>query len=388
MLIPIKFNNDINTTSNKTATVQAMVLRENKTTRISYIPKIIDKGDDWSNSVSGCFIAQRKGPNESWDDIDGISLSNLKKGEWTKFELHSSDLLNALNYSEELKKMCMQEKSLYKIHNKQILILDENVDKEEIKTLVGMIDNSEYSIDIIKDILKNNDNWKDIIAFLYQDDNKDRFLDAIQSLKSENKNELFNILNLSRINPKIIKENLSNSQEEFWQKLFNDNPQFIYCIIPSMMQIIGSKAFVGGKNINNKGGSIADFIFNSNIKNVSIIEIKTPTTPLLGSQYRDNVYCPSKDLTAAIIQVKEQKDTFLKEYNSFRSKYMDENKELYAFDPKCYLIIGSTDGMDAVKIKSLNLYRNELRNVEIITFNELYKKLEIIYKTLGGNSNV
>ena len=87
MKIPLKIYKDINTTSPKTAEVQAMVLRENTKTRIVYIPEIVNKDKNWENSIRGCFVAQRKGQNDLWENIEGISLSKLKKGEWTKFSL-------------------------------------------------------------------------------------------------------------------------------------------------------------------------------------------------------------------------------------------------------------------------------------------------------------
>ena len=81
MLKPFKVHKDINTTSPMTAEVQAMVLRENTKTRIVYIPEIVDKDENWENSIRGCIVAQRKGPNDLWENIDGVSLSKLKKGE-------------------------------------------------------------------------------------------------------------------------------------------------------------------------------------------------------------------------------------------------------------------------------------------------------------------
>jgi hypothetical protein len=96
-----KINFDIMTTSNKTALVQAIVLRENQNFRITYIPQITDRDDGWNESVSGCFLAQRKGSNDSWEDYGTINLSKLKKGEWTKFELTGEEWLNAINYAGE-----------------------------------------------------------------------------------------------------------------------------------------------------------------------------------------------------------------------------------------------------------------------------------------------
>lgn len=49
--LKINCDDDMKTTSNKTIDVKALVLRENEKYRMQYIPKIVDRGDDWSNSI-------------------------------------------------------------------------------------------------------------------------------------------------------------------------------------------------------------------------------------------------------------------------------------------------------------------------------------------------
>lgn len=50
--LKINFDDDMKTTSNKTIDVKALVLRENEKYRMQYIPKIVDRGDDWNNSIT------------------------------------------------------------------------------------------------------------------------------------------------------------------------------------------------------------------------------------------------------------------------------------------------------------------------------------------------
>ena len=40
-----------------------------------------------------------------------------------------------------------------------------------------------------------------------------------------------------------------------------------------------------------------------------IIEIKTPSTELMSKEYRNNVYCPSSELSGSIIQIRKQKES-------------------------------------------------------------------------------
>lgn len=105
------------------------------------------------------------------------------------------------------------------------------------------------------------------------------------------------------------------------------------------------------------------------------------------NKYRDNVYAPSQELTSSIVQVKEQKDSLMKNYNAIWRESHEEGINFKAFDPKCYLIIGNTSDLNAKQLESFNLFRNELRIVEIITYDELLSKMEILYKALGGKDD-
>lgn len=379
MIIPFKIHNDINTTSSKTAEVQAMVLRENTTMRIVYVPEIVDKDENWERSIRGCFIAQRKGKNDLWENIDGVSLSELKNGEWTKFNLSNEEWLNAISYADKLKEMCLKEQDFGKIKRKQILILDENIDKTELKKLIDNLSTSSKKQDFIKELITN----KEIINALMSDEQNVKQL--IGELNFNNKNEIYNSINLNMINPKIIKDNLDSGDEKFWQNLFKKNPYYLSSVAPSILQVICDQAYMGTKSINNTGSSITDFLCQQGLGNVCIIEIKTPKTKLIKKDdYRTEVYSPSNELVSAVVQVKEQKDKFLKNFPNTKLESLRQGIIYDAADPKCYLILGNTQNLNPEQLESFNLFRNELRTVEIITYDELLLKIENLYKLLGG----
>ena len=54
-----------------------------------------------------------------------------------------------------------------------------------------------------------------------------------------------------------------------------------------------------------------------------------------------------------------------------------------AYDPKTYLIIGNSADLDEDKIESFELFRNSLKDIEIITFNEIVEKLTLISDNLS-----
>jgi len=385
--IDLKINFDMFPISNKTIEAKALVLRENEKYRMLYIPKIVDRGDDWNNSITGSVVVQKKLNTEKWSHIKEINLTNLKAGEWVKMNLESSELLLINEYSNKLREMCIKEGALWKIKNKQILILDEDVNKEYIKKIISALKESPNRNNIIIELL----NDKNLIDLLFQ--NKEQIKEILSNISENNKKEIFDEINLELINPKRLKEKIDKKDEEskkesFWQKEFERNPYILSVAIPNMLQIIECQTYMGGKRIDNRGSSIADFVYEKGIDNVSIIEIKTLSTKIVEEvKYRDNVYVPSQELTSSIVQVKEQKDSLMKNYNAIWRESHEEGINFKAFAPKCYLIIGNTSDLKAKQIESFNLFRNELRTVEIITYDELLSKMEILYKVLGGKDD-
>ena len=304
-----------------------------------------------------------------------------------KMNLESSELLLINEYSNKLREMCIKEGTLWKIEKKQILILDEDVNKEDIRKTISALKESPNRNNIIIELL----NDKNLIDLLFQ--NKEQIKEILYNISEDNKKEIFDEINLELINPKRLKEKIDKKDEEskkesFWQKEFERNQHILSVSIPNMLQIIKGQTYMGGKAIDNRGSSIADFVYEKGIDNVSVIEIKTPSTKIVEEvKYRDNVYVLSQELISSIVQVKEQKDSFMKDYNSIWRRSYEEGKNFKAFDPKYYLIIGNTSELNAKQIESFNLFRNELRTVEIITYDELLSKMEILYKVLGGKDD-
>ena len=111
--------------------------------------------------------------------------------------------------------------------------------------------------------------------------------------------------------------------------------------------------------------------------NLILVEIKTPTTKLLSKEYRDNIYSVSTDLSGAINQILNYKDCFQKEYNQLTSN-TSPTSEL--FNPKCLLIVGNQkkEIINKNLRRSFELYRSEMKSVEIITFDELFEKIKFI----------
>jgi hypothetical protein len=100
---------------------------------------------------------------------------------------------------------------------------------------------------------------------------------------------------------------------------------------------------------------------------------------LKNREYRKGIYNIADDLSGAVMQVLNYKDTLLRNYRSL------EVGELFdAFDPKCVVIIGHAgqELTEKNKRKTFELYRNQLSDVEVITYDEIVHKTQNLIKVL------
>jgi len=183
----------------------------------------------------------------------------------------------------------------------------------------------------------------------------------------------------------IWEHNQTNGNEEFWQVFFRENPRIIAQAIPNHILKLGQKCYLGGKSIENQGGNIIDFLYvtRSN-KNVVLVEIKTPVTRLIGSQYRSNAYSLTEDLSGAIIQALNYRDELLKNYyNLCRT---DSSLQFVAFNPQCLIIAGNLDleNLNGIQRKSFELFRSASNAVTVITFDELFGKVRDLIEIVNG----
>ncbi|MBS4028244.1 MAG: DUF4263 domain-containing protein, partial [Ignavibacteriales bacterium] len=214
----------------------------------------------------------------------------------------------------------------------------------------------------ILSFLNNPENFGKLQELQIDDLKKLNLISSINSLK--------NILT-------IWNSNKTNSNESFWQDFFTKNSWVIAQVFSYPVVLFKDKAYVGGKTINNQGGNVVDFIFKSGlIENILLVEIKTPTAKLLGNEYR-STYCLSNELTGSISQLLKYKDEVQKNY--FNLNQLD-NENFFVFDPQCLLVIGSVEGekWSHLQKSTFTLQRHNLKNVEVITFDELFKKVEML----------
>jgi len=177
-----------------------------------------------------------------------------------------------------------------------------------------------------------------------------------------------------------------NGNEEFWQRFFSNYAQVIALMVVNPIVKIGEKCYLGGKDIDNHGGNLGDFLFKNKLSNaIVIVEIKTPKTKLLGGHYRTNSYAISTELTGAVVQALNYKSELQKNFFSLAHQ---SSIHFEVTEPKCIVICGNLEEelMDGNQKRSFDLFRNSLPSVDILTYDELFAKLKLVMELKDGTT--
>ena len=333
-------------TSLTSATGQDIELRVTETSRLIFRPEIVNNPHDKNACVRGNFIFQRKKKTGQWEDYKNQDLSRLKDSEWIKLELKSS----------ELKKLIMELDKYYEIFKKFGIVLGE-------KSFVVTPENAR---EIIEKFLQNPENFKKLQELQINDLKKLNLISSINTLK--------NVL-------RTWSDNKKNGIESYWQSFFKENSWVIAQIFSYPVILLQNQAYVGGKDINNKGGNVVDFLYKNSLSdNVLLVEIKTPITPIVGTTYRKS-YSISSDLSGSITQILNYKDELQKDCHRL---VQQSTKIFQTFNPKCMVVVGTLldSGLNTEQKRSFDLFRSDSRQVEIVTFDELFQKVKMLVSLL------
>lgn len=164
-----------------------------------------------------------------------------------------------------------------------------------------------------------------------------------------------------------------NPSEEFWHAVFLSRPELLTPTVNARSFTLESKCYVGGKAIDNSGGNILDFLAQHS-GDVALIEIKPPTTPLIGGSYRSNVALPSRELVGAIAQVLTYRSSLLADLHALRGQSL----RLRVHSPSAYVVIGDAEREQLSELQrhSFELFRRSFKNLVVITYDELFGGLE------------
>lgn len=170
-------------------------------------------------------------------------------------------------------------------------------------------------------------------------------------------------------------------QESHWQRFFEDNTFILSMVFARPVALLHSQFHARGSMIHGAGAHIGDLLFAQG-RELAIVEIKKPSTPLMQTRpYRNqDVYGPHLQLSGAITQVLHQQGLM-------RSNWLShsQDKSMRDFHPdtaRCVVIAG-TRPTEEGRSHSFDLFRNACKDVEVVTFDELLSKLQLLAKHLA-----
>ncbi len=359
----------LRSTSASSASGDPIPLRETKTTRLVFCPIVVRNLTNPEASVKGVLVHQRRANEEQpWEDVDTVTLSQLHAGEAAKFSFSTGETTRLIDGLTAYA-------AAFRQHGIESGEQEYEVEAVALSDLVQLLAGNEAATELL-----SADGGPEAVAKLIACAAELNIVETLQmaldALGLEALSYLNTALRLAELKEasRLWEENKDSSDEEFWQRELKIRPWILSQVFSQPMLMIGDKVYVGGKDITNTGGKIADYLFkNSLTSNVAIVEIKAPTAELVsGTEYRQGVYTPGKDIAGGSVQVLDQRDSLVKHYNELSR---GPNTQFEAHMPVCVLVAGRFDTLNDNQRKSFELNRSNSKDVEIVTFDELFARV-------------
>lgn len=319
----------------------------------------------------------------SRNDIEGLDIIKIVDGKETqkvsfsKFNFAQLELF--LNFIHDLDLSTISERRL-KLADNSFEVLD-SVTMKKIATLLqgnegaaviqNLLDNE---IVTSQDIINTGYRKKQLSIF-YKLLNDEKYIQVYKQEES--------VLN-------IISE--KTKEEVTWQHFFNKNPWiFGYGLDYRFQNVLQKEFSASDTDASGKEQVNADFLIGDNYF-TTFVELKTPNTELFtnndSGKNRSGSWCLSTKLIYAVSQILEQKASGQIKLDKEPFNHEGEKITQKGYDSKCILIIGNLkneieNSKDSTKVKEIKkktfeLFRRDSRNIEIITYDELYERATYI----------
>ena len=337
-------------TSYSTSNITPIILSESPRVQVSFEGLQVDNNKDLNKNIKGKIVIKKKNKEiASFSDTEKFSKKDIRSKEYVEIALDTEETYNLA---------------------KGLL--------DYYRLLSGKQTDPFREVTFVK-----QDKRIENIKRLFED--KEQLLQALSNVDISTVNTALNIENLRRIKNEMA-ANMDNDQEQaFWQPFFEKNAWILAQLFHAPVMLFEGKKYLGGKSIDNQGGQYADFLYQNEItENVSIVEIKSPVKTLTGKDYRQ-VCSISDELSGGINQLLKQKTELLNNYSTLFTKAAKAGNPFNANNIECVLIIGNIGNLTAEQKEIFDTYRNELRSVRIIGFDELLKRVENFLNLFENN---
>lgn len=314
----------------------------------------------------------------------------LLKGIIHKYDKENFYVKGLIGITEDQFVEHLSQTAILKPKSQQLVDLLNEVDNNNIVKIVKS-ENIEILRNILEIVLKteNKQQLIDSLKFLFEQTSGTDREKLLLAIKDQNltKDDI-DILSGRKEGLEQFKLNLFNKtdwNEIDWQNFFESNTWiFGYGLDYKFLKILQREASVSNSTVGGEEEVFVDFLVGD--KNFTIlVELKKPDTSLFDNdKNRSGTWKLSKHLIFAVSQILEQKAEWqikgqIKQYDKNRNEIKQKT-----IDPKVILVIGHTnqfsgDNLDnEIKSKTFELFRRNQKNIEIMTYDELYDRANFI----------
>jgi hypothetical protein len=353
----------ITSTSPDSAEVSVVPLETTGTTRRALRAEIVRKVGEPKCVLRCSVFHQRKNRADEWEDLEHVKLSTLKAGEGVALHLSSNGTLCLIQALQELK--VVAERKGIRFGESEVVVADKDrivsVAKSDPKPMIEALVRANHGSEFWESLAKAQPDVVKRLSYAQLHIERERALTVFEShLKTE------------------------DWDEAQWETLFYENQWiFGYGLRYQFLGMLKRQASYGGRTYSGKGEQKGEFLMRTSgvEKFTVLVEIKRPDTSFFQERhYRSGVPNYSNELIEAISQTQVNARTWDVE-GSRRDRDREDlaAKRVNTITPRSILIIGSTNQLEGFdKKNAFELLRGNLRNPDLITFDELYERAKYI----------
>jgi hypothetical protein len=187
-------------------------------------------------------------------------------------------------------------------------------------------------------------------------------------------------------------------KEPEWDKFFDENRWiFGLGLRYQFLSQLQNQATYGGSDITGKGTQKGDFLHctvGDAAKFTVLVEIKRPDSKIFqvapkGKIYRNGVPGFDVEFANALSQVQVNARTWETEGSQTgKNRSRLESEDIYTVYPRSLLIYGTTSELDTLEKRNcFEIFRGQLKNTEIVTYDELLNRARFITGEMLGTAS-
>lgn len=354
-------------TSQATADVEDIPLdppevQANSTTRRIARPKLVDNIHDARARVEMTLMHQRRGSkSRSWEDANSFKLATLKAGQDMRLALSAGQTLRLFQALQELYAITEGgiphgEQRLVVGKEGSVLLVPENI-RETVRAYVNGTPEAFWKAvnEIEPDILS-------AVAVTQQYQRRRQALDEFS-------------------------EHLETDDwiEGQWEQFFHAHDWiFGHGLSYQFLGLVENQATYVGPAVSGKGAQRGDFLLatQADVRFTVLVDIKRPTAQLVSDKpYRNKAFSLGHELVGGVAQLQSN----CRNWEHIGAELPDnrddlEKRSIRTVDPKGILVIGHTRQVanDRNRWETFELFRQNLHNPEILTFDELLERAAFV----------